>query len=113
MSNPKFEKGMREAMRNSQRAKLRNARRGQAIFGAAFLMAVIANGFLFRAADNAEERADALEVEVAALRMQWNDTADAPPLQRVTVITEGFKDKKGTWRSFDNGEPITVTEWRP
>lgn len=38
-------------------------------------------------------------------------TSDAPPLQRVTVVTEGFKDKKGTWRSFDNGEPITVTDW--
>lgn len=46
-------------------------------------------------------------------RMKWNNPADAPPLQRVKVITEGFKDKAGHWRSFDNGEPITVTEWKP
>lgn len=43
----------------------------------------------------------------------WMDPKDCPPLQRVTVVTEGFKDKDGKWRSFDNGEPITVKEWKP
>lgn len=46
-------------------------------------------------------------------RSEWSDTEDCPPLQRVTVVTEGFKDKDGKWRSFDNGEPITVKEWKP
>lgn len=113
MSNPKFEKGTREAMRNSQREKLKRAQQGSMIFGAAFLISVVANGFLLRAADSAQKRADALEAEVAELRKQWREPEDAPPLQRVTVVTEGFKDKKGVWLSFDNGEPITVTEWRP
>lgn len=91
MSNPKFEKGMREAMRNSQREKLARAEAWRNIFGAAL--------FLILAGD--------------AWDMLPMLCDDAPPLQRVTVVTEGFKDKKGVWRSFDNGEPITVTEWRP
>lgn len=41
---------------------------------------------------------------------QWHSDP-APPLQRFTVVTEGFTDKKGQWRSFDNGERITVTHW--
>ena len=41
------------------------------------------------------------------------DTYSAPPLQRVTVITTAFRDRDGKWRTFDNGEPITVKAWRP
>ena len=41
------------------------------------------------------------------------DTYSAPPLQRVTVITTAFRDREGSWRTFDNGEPITVKRWRP
>jgi len=37
---------------------------------------------------------------------------DAPKLQRLTVVTEGYMDKRGTWRSFDTGEPITVKQWK-
>lgn len=46
-------------------------------------------------------------------RSEWRNTEDCPPLQRVTVVTEGFKDKQGAWRSFDNGQPITVNAWKP
>ena len=35
------------------------------------------------------------------------------PMQRLTVVTEGFMDKQGDWRSFDNGEKITVKQWKP
>ena len=42
----------------------------------------------------------------------WH-TDTAPPLQRVHVVTEGFTDKQGVWRSFDNGEKITVKHWTP
>lgn len=37
----------------------------------------------------------------------------APPLQRVHVVTDGFMDRQGQWRSFDTGERITVTHWTP
>lgn len=90
MSNHKFEKGMREAMRNSQREKLARAQAWRNIFAAALFLVLAGNAW-------------------DALPMLMND---APPLQRVTVVTEGFKDKKGVWRSFDNGEPITVKSWR-
>jgi hypothetical protein len=43
----------------------------------------------------------------------WRGKQDAPPLQRVQVITTGFVDKAGQWRSFDCGEPITVHLWKP
>ena len=40
-------------------------------------------------------------------------SADPPPkMERLTVVTEGYVDKKGTWRSFDTGEPITVKAWK-
>lgn len=35
------------------------------------------------------------------------------PMQRLTVVTEGFMDRQGNWRSFDNGEKITVKQWKP
>lgn len=89
--NPKFEKGTREAMRNSQREKLKRAEALRNIFGAALLLIVA-------------------ETAWDMLPMLYDD---APPLQRVTVVTDGFKDKHGTWRSFDNGEPITVKSWKP
>lgn len=91
MSNPKFEKGTREAMRNSQRERLARAQAWRNIFGVALLLLL------------AESAWDMLP-------MLYDD---APPMQRVTVVTDGFKDKQGVWRSFDNGEPITVKEWRP
>ncbi len=48
-----------------------------------------------------------------AIRMNASfSDGDAPKLQRLTVVTEGYVDKKGTWRSFDTGEPITVKQWR-
>ena len=37
----------------------------------------------------------------------------APPLQRVHVVTEGFMDRQGQWRSFDTGERITAKYWKP
>lgn len=37
----------------------------------------------------------------------------APPMQRVYVVTEGFTDRQGQWRSFDTGERITVKHWTP
>lgn len=43
----------------------------------------------------------------------WRGKRDAPPMQRVQVITTGFMDKEGQWRSFDNGEPITTHLWKP
>lgn len=43
----------------------------------------------------------------------WRGKQDAPPMQRVKVITDGYVDKSGQWRAFDNGEPITVTLWKP
>jgi len=43
----------------------------------------------------------------------WRGKQDAPPLQRVQVITTGFMDAAGQWRSFDNGEKITVHLWKP
>jgi hypothetical protein len=43
----------------------------------------------------------------------WRGKQDAPPMQRVHVITTGFVDKQGQWRSFENGEPITVNLWKP
>lgn len=89
-NNPKFEQGKREAMRNSQREKLARAQAWRNIFGVALFLVL------------AEHAWDALP-------MLYDE---APPMQRVTVVTEGFKDKQGVWRSFDNGEPITVKEWR-
>jgi len=41
------------------------------------------------------------------------DTYSAPPLQRVTVITTAFRDRDGSWRTFDNGEPVNVKAWKP
>lgn len=41
------------------------------------------------------------------------DTYSAPPLQRVTVITTAFRDREGSWRTFDNGEPVNVKYWKP
>jgi hypothetical protein len=43
----------------------------------------------------------------------WRGKQDAPPLQRVKVITTGFVDSAGQWHSFDNGTPITVHLWKP
>ena len=43
----------------------------------------------------------------------WRGKPDAPPLQRVKVITTGFVDSAGQWHSFDNGTPITVHLWKP
>ncbi len=43
----------------------------------------------------------------------WRGRQDAMPMQRVKVITTGFVDKDGQWRSFDSGEPITVHLWKP
>lgn len=40
-------------------------------------------------------------------------SGQAPPMQRVHVVTDGFMDKQGQWRSFDTGERITVTHWTP
>ncbi len=37
---------------------------------------------------------------------------DAPKLQRLTVVAEGFMDKKGEWRSFDDGSHLTVKQWK-
>ena len=43
---------------------------------------------------------------------EWH--TDKPmPMQRLTVVTDGFMDKQGNWRSFDNGEKITVKQWKP
>lgn len=39
--------------------------------------------------------------------------ADAPPLQKVEVVTYGFQDRDGVWRSYDDGERMTVIKWRP
>lgn len=36
-----------------------------------------------------------------------------PPITKVHVLTYGFQDQKGVWRSYDNGEPITVQHWKP
>lgn len=45
-------------------------------------------------------------------RHGWH--TDKPmPMQRLTVVTEGFMDKQGDWRSFDNGEKIAVKQWKP
>ena len=35
------------------------------------------------------------------------------PMQRLTVVTEGFMDRDGNWRSFDSGEKISVQQWKP
>jgi len=35
------------------------------------------------------------------------------PMQRLTVVTDGFMDRDGNWRSFDNGEKISVQQWKP
>ena len=43
----------------------------------------------------------------------WRGRQDAPPMQRLKVITTGFMDKDGEWRSFDCGEPIEVHLWKP
>lgn len=40
-------------------------------------------------------------------------TDRAMPMQRVEVIVDGFVDKNGEWRSFDNGERISVQQWKP
>lgn len=37
----------------------------------------------------------------------------APALQKVHGITPVYVDKKGVWRSYDTGEPVTVKQWRP
>jgi hypothetical protein len=38
-------------------------------------------------------------------------TDRAPALQPYYVVTQGYVTKKGEWKSFDNGESITVTHW--
>lgn len=45
-------------------------------------------------------------------RKPWRSD-DAPKLQRLTVVSEGFMDKKGEWRSFDDGSRLTVKQWKP
>lgn len=42
----------------------------------------------------------------------WS-TKPPPPITKLQVITYGFYDKAGVWRSYDNGEPITVQQWKP
>lgn len=44
-------------------------------------------------------------------RKPWRSD-DAPKLQRLTVVAEGFMDKKGEWRSFDDGSHLTVKQWK-
>lgn len=47
-----------------------------------------------------------------ALSEDWR--TDKPmPMQRLTVVTEGFMDRDGNWRSFDSGEKISVQQWKP
>ena len=39
---------------------------------------------------------------------------ETPPVEaRLQVVTYGWYDKKGVWRSYDNGEEITVKQWQP
>jgi len=38
-------------------------------------------------------------------------TDQAPALQPYYVVTQGYTTKKGEWKSFDNGESITVYHW--
>lgn len=36
---------------------------------------------------------------------------EAPKLAPVHVVTKAYVDKKGQWRSYDNGEKIDVEHW--
>ena len=38
-------------------------------------------------------------------------TDEAPKLEPLHVVTRAYVDKRGNWRSYDNGEKITVTHW--
>ena len=42
---------------------------------------------------------------------EWR-SGDAPAMQKLEVVTHGYLDKKGVWRSYETGEPITVKSWR-
>lgn len=50
---------------------------------------------------------------IGELRDQAWRTIPAPPVQKLQVITYGFTDKAGVWRSYDTGEAITVQQWKP
>lgn len=47
---------------------------------------------------------------VLPLRKPWR-TDDPPAMTKLGVTTYGFFDKKGAWRSYETGEPITVVQW--
>lgn len=48
--------------------------------------------------------------------LYWPDKAfsagQPPKMERLTVVTEGYVDGDGDWRSFSNGEKIDVTAWK-
>jgi hypothetical protein len=40
-------------------------------------------------------------------------TGKGPALQPLYVVTQGFVDQKGDWRSYSSGEQIEITHWTP
>ena len=40
-------------------------------------------------------------------------TSTPPSRQKVEVVTYGWHDPKRGWCSYDNGEQITVKQWKP
>lgn len=85
----------REARRIAQTRHRNQVLLWQSLFGVATLCAIIATVTAYYVAASG-----------------WRQER-AMPMQRVQVLTDGFVDKNGNWRSFDNGERIEVEQWRP
>ncbi len=54
-----------------------------------------------------------LAMQLTAQRSTWSAPSVQPPAStRLTVVTDGYVDLAGHWRSFDNGHEIEVNAWR-
>ena len=54
-----------------------------------------------------------LAMQLTAQRSPWSAPSVQPPAStRLTVVTDGYVDLAGHWRSFDNGHEIEVNAWR-
>ncbi len=51
-------------------------------------------------------------IKVAQPPEPWN-TSTPPSRQKLEVVTYGWHDPKRGWCSYDNGEQITVKQWKP